>query len=304
MGRRQVESTAGAPAAQGSPPAPARRVLSWLAVIVLVASAVLGSNLFSVRDDLFGSAVPEPARPAVSRDGFAPIHGEPHPETSLRSAPWWQNVASAKGTSSRSAPFTIGGSAIQWRARASCTSGRLLVRVAGQPKPLVDTACPRSVVGYGTGTGAKRAEVQASAPWRLQVSQQIDAPLVEPPLKAMTAPGTRRVATGSLYGIDQTGKGKLTLYHQPDGRYSMRLDHFFVSPNVDLELRLSRRRAPRSSREYMSAPSKLVGPLDVTAGSLNYLVPAGLDPTRYGSAVVWCVATRSAYAGATLKAAG
>ena len=57
------------PAAPPPPPAPPassrRPLLGWLALIALVASAVLGSNMFSLRDRLFGSAIPEAAAPAV-----------------------------------------------------------------------------------------------------------------------------------------------------------------------------------------------------------------------------------------------
>lgn len=55
----------------------------------------------------------------------------------------------------------------------------------------------------------------------------------------MTAPGAATVATGSFYNIDRTGTGNVTIYRQADGRYSLRLDDFFVSPNSDLEIRLS-----------------------------------------------------------------
>lgn len=303
MGGPQVEDPA--PEAQPTrPPGPVRRVLTWLGVIALVVSAVLGSNLFSVRDKLFGSAVPEPARPAANRNAFTPIHNTARVETSLRSNPWWQNLTSLHGTSTvRSLKLTIGAGAIQWRVKTSCRSGRLLVRVAGQPEPLVDTACSKDAVGSSQKTGAKRIDVQADGPWRLEVSQQIDAPLVEPPLRTMTASGARQTATGSFYKIDQTGTGKVTVYRQADGRYSMRLNRFFVTPNADLELRLSPRKAPRSSKQFLSAPSRRVGRMDVTAGSFNYAVPAGIDPSRYQSLVIWCAATRSAYAAARLEAA-
>jgi hypothetical protein len=80
----------------------------------------------------------------------------------------------------------------------------------------------------------------------------------------------------------------------------VRLEDFFVSPNTELELRLSAVEAPHSSQEFSAAPSDVVATLDVTAGSLNYAVPAGVDPTKYKSLVVWCVAIKSAYAAVTL----
>jgi len=143
-------------------------------------------------------------------------------------------------------------------------------------------------------------QVAADGPWRLQVAQQVDLPLVEPPSPAMTAPGSAAVAGGPLYNIDKTGTGKATLYRQADGRYAVRLEDFFVSPNVDLELRFSPLEAPHSSSEFSNAPSEVVAVMDVTAGSVNYAVPTNIDPTRYRSVVVWCVPIKSAYAAAAL----
>jgi len=69
-------------------------------------------------------------------------------------------------------------------------------------------------------------------------------------------------------------------------------------------LRLSTHSAPRSTRDYTSARSKLVSFLDVTAGSLNFSVPAGVDPTRFRSVVIWCAATAQVYAAAKLRPTG
>src|SRR5262249_26978733 len=141
-------------------------------------------------------------------------------------------------------------------------------------------------------------QVTADGPWHLEVAQQIDAPLVEPPLASMTP--ANAVATGSVYRIDKTGQGKLTLYRDASGRYSFRLDDFYLSPTSDLELRFSPLDAPKSSQEFQNADSTLVGIMDVTAGSFNFPVPAGVDPTKFRSVVVWCSPIDSAYAAASL----
>ncbi|MGH9076684.1 MAG: hypothetical protein ACRDY0_04415, partial [Acidimicrobiales bacterium] len=116
----------------------------------------------------------------------------------------------------------------------------------------------------------------------------------------MTAPGATVAASGALYRIDQIGTGTVTFYHLADGSYSMRIDRFFVTANVDLEIRLSPLAAPHSTEAYLAAPSVLVAPLDITVGSLNFPVPPGVDPTKYGSVVIWCPLISSAYAGSTL----
>jgi len=302
-----------APAAP--PPRSPRRLLAWLGLLALVASAVVGSNMFSVRDRLLGTATPNAAPPATGRVAGAPtqdtVAAAPTTQdtvaaapTSLRSQPWWQDVTTLEGAgTTSSSQFTITPGAVQWRVKWTCQSGRLLVRAPKQTRPVVDGACPQGAVGYGVQTGPQSVQVTAEGPWRLEVSQQIDAPLVEPPLPAMTAAGATTVGAGAFYNIDKTGTGKVTLYRQADGKYALRLNDFFVSPNADLELRLSALDAPRSSQEFANAASELVVVMDVTAGSLNYALPAGLDPTRFRSVVVWCAPVSSAYAAASLVGA-
>ena len=301
-----AESVAAAtiPGARQGWKARAKGSLAWLGLVVVIAGAVVSSNTFSVRDRLFGSAVPKPTAPAASRDAFAQQARAALAPTTLRSTPWWQAVATFTGSGSvTSSPFDIGGGASQWRVTGSCESGHLLVRALGRSKALLSTTCPSRAVGYATDTGTMRVEVISGGRWRVKVSQQIDVPLVEPPLRAMSSPGATKLDTGSLYNIDQTGTGRLTVYRQADGRFSLRLDHLFVSPNSDLVLLLSTLKAPHSSTAVARARSKLIATMDVTAGSLNYTVPAGVDPTRFGSLVVWCPITVSAYAAASLEPA-
>ena len=121
------------------------------------------------------------------------------------------------------------------------------------------------------------------------------------PLPAMTAAGTRTLARGRFYGIDQVGRGRVTIYRLANGRHALRLDNFYVTPNIDLDIRLSPLREPRTTRQYRSAPSVRVQWLDVTTGSMNFLVPRNVDPRRYRSVVIWCQNIISAYAAATLR---
>lgn len=287
-----------------TPRASGRAILTWLGLAALIATAVLGSNVFGVRDRIFGSATAPPAPAVASRDASDTTPPTMPQRTALRSQPWWQNVDTLEGTGPATAsPFTIDAGAIQWRLKWTCQSGRLVVRDPRQVKPVVDAACPEGPVGYSVQTGATSLEVKADGPWRLEVAQQIEVPLVEPPLPTMTASGAAAVATGSFYKIDKTGTGNVTVYRQADGRYSLRLEGFFVSPNSDLELRLSTLEVPRTSEQFLAVPSELVAVMDVTAGSLNFSVPAGIDPTRFRSVVIWCPPVNSAYAAATLRSA-
>jgi hypothetical protein len=297
-----------APARPEAPPspasAPAHRPLAWFGVVLVAVTAVISSNVFGVRDQLFETATPDAAPPAAGRqlDPSAPAPAAA--PTSLRSQPWWQQVTALDGGGTTTAPaFTVADGALQWRATWSCQSGRLLVRSPKQSRAVVDAACGGAGnVAYGAGSGPIALQVTADGPWHIEIAQQIDTPLVEPPLAAMTAPGATKVAAGSFYDIDKTGVGTVTLYRHADGGYSLRLENFFVSPTADLELRLSAVDAPKSSEQFQRAPSELVVPMDITAGSLNYPVPPGVDPTRFRSVVIWCGPINSAYAAATLGA--
>ena len=263
---------------------------------------MVGSNTLSIRDRLLGSAIPDPVVPATSRVAGAPVAGAPGTgRTSLRSAPWWQTVTTVEGTgSTTSVPFSVDRQASEWRVTWACTAGRLLVRDPGRSSALVDAQCPQGV-GHASSTGATTLEVTADGPWRLEVAQRIDIPLVEPPLAAMTAPDTKVVGTGSFSKVDRVGTGTVTIYDQADGRYSVRLDDFWVTSNASLQLRLSTAESPRTTEEYVSSRSQLLSVLDVTAGSLNYVAPAGVDAADFRSVVIWNPSENSAYAAAPLE---
>ena len=283
---------------------PARRRAGTAAgLAVLVASLVVGANLLGARDALFGAGAPPPRASAFSRV-FNSVSTARAPKSELRSQPWWQTVRSLRGSGpATTAPVSIARDAIQWRMRWTCTSGRFSVASAAGSPRLLDARCPARRTTQPRARPSGPLSVAAEGPWQLRVEQQVDVPLVEAPLPAMQARGAAVVARGELYRIDQVGRGRLTIYRLPDGRRALRLQSFYVTPNTDLQLRLSRLPAPHSTRQYLRAPSALVGALDVTTGSLNFVLPRGLDPARYRSVVVWCPTIDSAYAAATLAPA-
>lgn len=281
----------------------AKSALAALGVLALFASAILGSDLFGLRGRVFGSARPRPRLPAVSRQADAPTATTVVPQkTVLRSQPWWQGVTTLSGAGPMTAPaFTVADGAVQWRLKWTCQSGRLTVTAPGRSRPVVDDSCPATGTGYGTTTGSVSLAVQAEGPWQMQVDQQVDVPLDEPPLPAMTAPGTLRVSSGAFYRIDQTGMGTVTLYRLVNGTYALRLENFFVTANSELEVKLSPLEEPKSSDQFLSAPAALVAPLEVTTGSLNFALPPDVDPNQYKSVVIWCRLIDSAYSAATLS---
>jgi hypothetical protein len=271
-------------------------------VIVVVAAAVIGGDLFGIRESLFGSATPAARPVAVSPFVAVNAHGGPQAKSVLTSQPWWQGVRDLSGTATTGtmSAFAIGSGASQWRVKWTCQAGHLSVALSGQSRPLIDAGCPGAGTNYVTRTGQMSLRVSAGGPWTLRVAQEVDVPLVEPPLPAMSAPGAAAVSGGSFYGIDQKSIGRITVYRLASGRYALRLSNFYVSPNVDLQIRFDPLRAPHSTHRYLSTRSVLAAPLPVTAGSLNFLVPQAVDPTRYQSVVIWCPLIVSAYAAASL----
>jgi len=150
------------------------------------------------------------------------------------------------------------------------------------------------------GAGGFRLAVDAQGGWEARVEQQLDVPLAEPPTQAMTAPGRRVVSRSELYGVDKEATGTMTVYRERDGRLSLRLEDFYITPNVDLEFRLSAQARPRSTPQAATKPYRDVGFLKATAGSINHRLPAGTSLADVRSVVIWCEITRNAYAAAPL----
>lgn len=295
------------PAPAATPPPRPRRVASTLGLAVVIVAAVMAFDPAGVRERLLGSAT-APARPAaVSRQagtGAGPVV-DAAPKggtTTLRSQPWWQGVATVEGTGSTTAQLSVDVGTLQWRGEWTCDAGHLVIAVPGSRRPLVDSQCPAAGTGYSVQKGAVRLDVTASSGWRVHVDQQVDVPLDEPPLPAMSAPGSSTVATGGFYRIDQFGDGRVSLHHLADGSWALRLEGFYVTPNTDLEVQLHPSPAPRTTQQVAASPGVTVAALDVTAGSMNVAVPAGIDPTLFHSVVIWCDREFSAYAAASLTA--
>lgn len=279
------------------------RMWSTIGVIIVAVGALIGGNVFGLRDRLTGTWEPTAQPVAVSRNATQTSASIVAPQESvLRSYPWWQTLTTFQGTGSPATPpsFTIGAKALQWKIDWSCTSGQLSVRASTEKSLLVNTTCPDSGTSYGSATGPTTLTIAAGATWQIDVAQQVDVPLVEPPTVTMTSLASKVVASGSLYNVDQSGSGNVTFYMQPDGSYALRLENFFITPNVDLEIDLSPLGSIHSTTQYVSTPSTFVARLDVTTGSINFPVPAGVDPLTFHSLAIWCPTITSLYAAANL----
>ncbi|MBA3421987.1 MAG: DM13 domain-containing protein [Thermoleophilaceae bacterium] len=287
---------------------PLRSALGGLIVAFLAVSAVYSGGFFGLRDALPPPAAKAGTATGATSDAFTSTSSGATAASPRRSQPWWQPVATFSGDRDQvTRPFAIADHAIQWRTAWECERGAFGLqprRPSGQPfgHPLAQaSSCPEEDVGYSVKRGPTSLAVRGGGPWRARVEQQVDLPLVEPPLPAMTSRRSRVLARGRFDGVDRVGEGEVRIYRLGDRSAALRLEDFYVSPNVDLEIWLSESPRPRTTRQARRAPFRRVVFLDATAGSMNFRVPDGVDLGRYRSIVIWCEITHNAYASAPLR---
>lgn len=171
-------------------PAALRHAATAVGFAALVASFVVGSDLFGSRESLFGTAA-LPLHRSVSSRAFAPSSAAVAESTVLRSQPWWQRVDVLHGTGALvTAAPALAEDAIHWRLRWSCSSGRFRVTASATEKPLVDGICTgRKTTTQVVAAPSGPLSIRTDGPWRLRIEQQVDEPLHEPPLTAMNAAG-------------------------------------------------------------------------------------------------------------------
>lgn len=246
--------------------------------------------------------------PSKGEDPFQAVSRQPRlTQTARNAAPRWEFVARYAGTAPSTHKLSISSRAIQWRARWSCTSGRIALSVEPAPRSLPERPGGGCRAKHGevtwVQTGSQRLRVEASARWSVIVEQQVDTPLVEPPLAAMSVAGAKLLERGSFYSVERSGRGTVKLYRLPGGRGALRLDPFRTSTNTDLFIWLSTARRPRSTKATVQAPrvGELIA-LKSTEGSQNYLLPKGLRLDRIRSIAIWCAPIQIIYTAAALRA--
>jgi hypothetical protein len=92
------------------------------------------------------------------------------------------------------------------------------------------------------------------------------------------------IATGKFHGTDEFhfGRGTASIIEVEPGRYHLRLEDFSVRNGPDLYVYLS-----TSADDYTDHALE-IGLLKATDGSFGYDLPAGTDPNRFRSAIIWC----------------
>lgn len=143
---------------------------------------------------------------------------------------------------------------------------------------LVEPA-PVGVVTLATPTAT--APTSPGSPASPVASAPVDAaPAVPEPTPF--APSV--VASGSFSGTDDFhfGRGTASIIETAPGAYLLRFDDFSVRNGPDLFVYLS-----PGATDYTDDALEL-GRLKATDGAFAYELPAGTDPARFASAIVWC----------------
>lgn len=243
----------------------------------------------------------EPA--AQAKDPFQAVPKETIVAPPDRAAPRWEPVTSFSGSGATTKTVNISEDAIQWRVRWRCEGGRMAITVSPAPRSGSARAagdCTGGGEHSWVTSGRRELRVQASGPWRIEVEQEVDTALHEPPLPAMKSPDAKILARGDFYKIDRRGTGSARLYRLPNGRLALRMENFSTEPNTDLFVWLSEARRPRNTREAFRAPHIEAAALKSTLGDQNYMLPRGLDASKIRSIVIWCEPVQNAYTAATL----
>ncbi len=109
--------------------------------------------------------------------------------------------------------------------------------------------------------------------------------------------------TGGFVSLDHTTTGAVRVLELVDGRRFVRLEGFETENGPDVFVYLSANPAGGPEGAFDDEYTSL-GRLQGNIGDQNYELPAGVDPTRYASVVIWCDRFDSAFGAADLTTAG
>jgi hypothetical protein len=145
-----------------------------------------------------------------------------------------------------------------------------------EPPPVVAVA---SIVPPSTIPTASAPSVAPSVP---PTAPPTAPPTVVPTPIPAFQPTT--LASGAFEGTDDFhfGRGTASIIEVEPGRFHLRLEDFAVRNGPDLYVYLS------PDPDGYADDALELGTLKATDGSFGYDLPAGTDPTRFRSAIIWC----------------
>jgi len=112
--------------------------------------------------------------------------------------------------------------------------------------------------------------------------------------------GPVNLASGRLMGADDfhRGSGTATIYQLGDGSHVLRLEGFEVTNGPDLHVLLVPASNP-AGRDDIEGYVDL-GSLKGNLGDQNYDIPSNVDPSRFGSVMIYCQPFHVIFATASL----
>ena len=119
-----------------------------------------------------------------------------------------------------------------------------------------------------------------------------------PPAATPSATGTL-ISRGELVGVDSfhTGSGDVLLVRGPEGNVILRFENYSVRNGPDLRIYLT----PDPGGNVGVEGALHLGKIKATNGFVNYDVPAGVDPSIFRAAVIYCQPFSVTFATAMLE---
>jgi hypothetical protein len=138
-----------------------------------------------------------------------------------------------------------------------------------------------------------------------QVEQEMEKAAGAPPVTASEEmPASSKpavISQGSFRDADSfhRGSGTATLYLLDDGSHLLRLENLDVTNGPDLHVLLVPAADPTERADIEGYVD--LGPLKGNQGNQNYEIPTEVDPTAYGSIVIYCQPFHVIFSVASLK---
>jgi hypothetical protein len=166
------------------------------------------------------------------------------------------------------------------------------------------------------------AALLAFQPWKIFVDTSVDEALPGNPGHAAAAaaaaavtaapgltsqatpatpatPATTVIARGTFTSFEHRTTGTASILRLADGSHVVRLENLSTSDGPDVHVWLSTGRVSADAQALVQGHVE-VGRLKGNLGNQNYVVPRGLDPSRFHSVVIWCERFSVAFGAATV----
>ena len=132
--------------------------------------------------------------------------------------------------------------------------------------------------------GFTREEVEET----MATMAKMDDTATEPMMPAMSA--AMVLSMGNFRDADSfhKGSGTATVYQLEDGSHVLRFEDFRVTNGPDLRVLLSKASDIADKGEFQQYEYVELDRLKGNIGNQNYVIPADLDVSEYGSVVIYC----------------